>query len=295
MNEEIHELIIDLLTRKATVGLNAEDQKRLDRFNSEAGISEDGSFELAAAAIGLVEFVSNEPLPAHLHARILASADDYFAALPQAEAPAAQERTDVAPESEEYQKVFTFAPRKSWNWLGWAVAAAACVVLAINIWSTRMNAPELGGVTKTPPATPEKLTPEQELESLLASQPNMIKASWGAGNMKDLKEIGGDVVWSDEKQQGFMRLRGLPVNDKNKEQYQLWIFDKTQDPKKPIDGGVFDIPANGEVVIPINAKLKALGPSMFAITVEKPGGVVVSDRQKIAALAKVETPSRTNT
>jgi hypothetical protein len=30
---------------------------------------------------------------------------------------------------------------------------------------------------------------------------------------------------------------------------------------------------------------------MFAITMEKPGGVVVSKREKIAAIAKVETAS----
>jgi len=81
------------------------------------------------------------------------------------------------------------------------------------------------------------------------------------------------------------------VNDTTKETYQLWIFDKTQDPATPIDGGTFDIKSGGEVVIPVNAKLKAKGPQMFAITIEKPGGVVVSKRGKIAALAKVETPA----
>jgi hypothetical protein len=45
--------------------------------------------------------------------------------------------------------------------------------------------------------------------------------------------------------------------------------------------------ADGEVIIPINAKLKARKPAMFAVTVEKPGGVVVSDRKNIVALAKV--------
>ena len=88
-----------------------------------------------------------------------------------------------------------------------------------------------------------------------------------------------------------MRFRGLPANDGKAETYQLWIFDKTQDKATPIDGGTFDVPADGEVVIPINAKLKAAGPEMFAITIEKPGGVVVSKREKIAALAKVETPT----
>ena len=88
-----------------------------------------------------------------------------------------------------------------------------------------------------------------------------------------------------------MRFRGLPKNDGSKETYQLWIFDKTQKKETPIDGGTFDVTTDGEVIIPINAKLKAQGPALFAITIEKPGGVVVSDRKKLAALAKVETQS----
>jgi anti-sigma-K factor RskA len=88
-----------------------------------------------------------------------------------------------------------------------------------------------------------------------------------------------------------MRFRGLPVNDVQKETYQLWIFDKTQDKETPIDGGTFDVSSDGEVIIPINAKLKAQEPAMFAITIEKPGGVVVSKRGKVAALAMVEASS----
>ena len=46
----------------------------------------------------------------------------------------------------------------------------------------------------------------------------------------------------------------------------------------PIDGGVFDVPAGvGEHVVRIEAKLQVLRPQAFAITLEKPGGVVVSD------------------
>ena len=110
------------------------------------------------------------------------------------------------------------------------------------------------------------------------------------GNVKDIK-VTGDIVWSDSKQQGYMRFRGLPANDATKTCYQLWIFDQTQDKATPIDGGIFDVASNGEVIVPINAKLTAVKPEMFALTVERHGGVVVSKREKIAALAKVETHS----
>jgi anti-sigma-K factor RskA len=104
--------------------------------------------------------------------------------------------------------------------------------------------------------------------------------------MKEYQHVGGDIVWSDSEQTGYMRFRNLPVNDKSKETYQLWIFDETQEEKTPIDGGTFDVDQNGEVVIPINARLKAKNPKAFAVTVEKPGGVVVSKRERIAAIGK---------
>ena len=41
----------------------------------------------------------------------------------------------------------------------------------------------------------------------------------------------------------------------------------------------FDVDrATGDIVVPIRAKLRVFEPSLFAITVEKPGGVVVSRR-----------------
>jgi anti-sigma-K factor RskA len=68
-------------------------------------------------------------------------------------------------------------------------------------------------------------------------------------------------------------------------QYQLWIFDGGRDQRYPVDGGVFDVPTNAtEVVIPIHAALPVLSAKAFAVTVEKPGGVVVSGRQHVVVL-----------
>ena len=117
-------------------------------------------------------------------------------------------------------------------------------------------------------------------------------AQWGKGNVPGIADVSGDVVWSDEKQAGYVRVKGLPKNDVSKETYQLWIFDETQDPKTPIDGGTFNIDSDGETIIEIDARLKAKNPSLFAVTIEKPGGVVVSGRGRIAALA---TPPKRET
>jgi anti-sigma-K factor RskA len=45
----------------------------------------------------------------------------------------------------------------------------------------------------------------------------------------------------------------------------------------PVDGGVFDVTSTGELIIPIHNRLPVSQPTAFAVTLEKPGGVVVSD------------------
>ena len=124
-------------------------------------------------------------------------------------------------------------------------------------------------------------------DNLIASASDIIRSKWES--TKPDPTIGtelGDVVWSTASQQGYMTIRGLPVNDATKEQYQLWIIDPTRD-DKPVDGGVFDITSTAESIVPIHAKLRVDKPTVFAITVEKPGGVVVSDQQRLPLLAKI--------
>lgn len=100
--------------------------------------------------------------------------------------------------------------------------------------------------------------------------------------------VTGGVAWDDELNEGFMQIAGLAANDPSVEQYQLWIF-RTDDPgtePHPVDGGVFDVTSSGEVIVPIDAKLNVGHAGIFAVTVEKPGGVVVSDRSGLMILAK---------
>jgi len=277
MSEEQRELLFDLLSKKAVYGLDQSEQSQLEEMGPGAADAEFRSLEITAAAISMAGLTEDEPMPAHLFSKILANADKQFGKI------AAETDSPWPPTYKSDEK-----PSRSWfGWLGWVAAVAACAALAVNIYITKTQ-PPVEIVLAPPVETPRILTPVEMRDAMLASTTGIIKANWAAGNVKELKEISGDVVWSDEKQAGFMRFSGLPVNDATSETYQLWIFDKTQDKATPIDGGVFDVSTNGEVVIPIKAKLKAREPGMFAITVEKPGGVVVSKRERIAALATVE-------
>ena len=121
----------------------------------------------------------------------------------------------------------------------------------------------------------------------MASAPDLAKATVQSAAVPGVQPT-GDVVWSDETQEGYVRISGLPKNDPSKQQYQLWIVAENQNPKTPVDGGTFDITTDGEVIIPIDAKVKVQHPQVFAITVEKPGGVVVSTQPHVV-LAKRET------
>lgn len=282
MTVEEKEMLLDLLVKKVTTGFDGSDAAEYDRLSTAAGLDDAESFELAAAAIAAAGLGDIEPMPATLRSSLESRADEWFSSA------AAEGIAFSAPDDhEEMQQVFTLEPPKmSWtSWLGWVFAAAACVVLAVNIYQTRQQDLTAGvPPTRETPATPDPARAHDEL----ASQPGVIVAEWSAGSKDpELASVAGDVVWSDEKQTGYMKFRNLPANDKSKTTYQLWIFEENQGDKTPIDGGVFDVDANGEVVIPIEAKLKTRKPFLFAVTVEKPGGVVVSKREKIAALAKV--------
>jgi anti-sigma-K factor RskA len=111
--------------------------------------------------------------------------------------------------------------------------------------------------------------------------------SWTATDDPTATAAAGDIVWDEATQQGYMRFTALSVNDPDEFQYQLWIFDAERDERYPIDGGVFDVPAGGgEIIVPISAKLPVSQAVLFAVTVEAPGGVVVSSRERIALLAE---------
>lgn len=288
MSEQDREKMLELLSGKAFSDLSETELAELAELEKlYPELEQDESFEIAASAVSLTNLdVSAEPMPAHLQAKILADADKYFAAR---ETSAPVQKTEA---EEEYQKTFAFEPKRSassWRqWLGWLVAAAACIALAVNVWLTRFQPrPDIAGnPTPTPAATPQKLTPAQERGQLLNAVDTVRTV---LTNPKNPNEVLGDIAWSDAAQKGFIRLRGVPANDAAKEQYQLWIFASNQDQKTPVDGGVFDVGSDGEVIIPIDAKIKVEKPKLFAVTAEKPGGVVVSKQEKVLAIAKLET------
>ena len=97
----------------------------------------------------------------------------------------------------------------------------------------------------------------------------------------------GVVLWDADAQAGEMRFAGLAANDPSESQYQLWIFDAARDERYPVDGGVFDVRAGGTTVVPIRPSVPVSEATLFAVTIERPGGVVVSDRSRLPLTAAV--------
>jgi len=261
----------ELLADRALQGLSELEARELEAL----GGAGDESFDYAAGAAALAELGELEAMPAGLAEKVRAQAR---ASTTGRDAPLRSARTDDRVRAEGRG---VHAPR--WDrgrTLGWLAAAAAAVV-AVFGW---MRPPTIVKDIQVVEVAPRVPTAAEARQALLAQATDVKTIAWSATPDPAAKGADGDVVWSPSKQQGYMRIRGLAANDPRAQQYQLWIFDGTRDQRYPVDGGVFDV-KDGEVVVPIKAPIEVREPKLFAITVEKPGGVVVSGRERIVLTA----------
>jgi hypothetical protein len=263
------EAMVDLLIKQITEGLSPDEQRALDVLDSAVASTSLRELERAAAAITLAGSTVAEPVPAALAQRVAQQAQEHFAAV------SAIPRIPRARRGGAY---------------GW-LAAAACLLLAIFGWLRGPSPPAAPvAVVETPALLPPTETPVvpptvAEQRAALLANTDSLKVTLGATKDPAAAGVTGDVVWDPVAQRGFLHFAGLAANDPAVHQYQIWIFDAGRDKRYPVDGGVFDVPANSsEVVIPIRAALMVRKPAAFAVTVEKPGGTVVSGREHVVAL-----------
>jgi hypothetical protein len=289
----------ELLLKRATEGLEPHEAAEL----AALGADHDVSFDLAAAAIDIATLRTVEELPAGVADKILVAAGvsrqvpstiagmmparpgQSLTQMPSTLAGVTPARP-IVPPPQPVDEIAAARVKKSSRVVPAYVAAgvALAVAAAAIVWA-RTQEPKV--ITKevdrvVMPATP---TPSEARAALLANAKDVTTLAWTATEDSAAKGASGDVVWSASQQKGFMRFVGLAVNDPKQLQYQLWIFDKNRDQAFPVDGGVFDITPAGEVIVPISAKLPVGEPVLFAVTVEQPGGVVVSKRERIVVTA----------
>lgn len=282
------ERLHDLLADRALVGLSQAEEMELVGLLAQFPDTDIDALERAAAATLLASLDHLEPMPEDLAAKLHQQAGAPLpaaASRPMMQATVPMPGAPQRPMPERPSNVLPFPgqpsaqspaqparkPSRVFAIMGWA-AAAACLLLLLGTLIVKRPVPR-------PVASVER--------AQLLSKPGTTKLDWSATTDPAATRASGDVVWNAVEQRGFMRFKGLAKNDKNSFQYQLWIFDKDRDDKYPVDGGVFDVDSEtGDVVVPITARLKVNEPVLFAVTVEKPGGVVVSKRERIVVTAK---------
>ena len=147
MNTERQEQLLDLMIKRSVYGLTDEESALLSDIEAESDDAADSSIDVTISGISLIDSPRGEKLPADLQARIISDANRFF----DAKMPSAEPGTDG-----RYARAGSSvaATRNFWDWFGWAVAAAACFALIINIWLTRIQpGPEIGGVRPSPSPT----------------------------------------------------------------------------------------------------------------------------------------------
>ena len=173
------------------------------------------------------------------------------------------------------------AGRPARAWIPWAVAAAMAVLSVAFLWQSSslrsQLAAQAGRINELTTSaelahaesaelrlTVAKLRESNHLasfriallDSLLAAAPTAIAVS----------------VWDNERQDGVFIVRNLKPLPSDKD-YQLWIID----PKypSPVDAGVFQVNAKGDVREDFRAKLPIQTANQFAVTIERKGGAEV--------------------
>lgn len=279
---------LDLLIQHVTEGLDPERERELRKtmLAEPDSAREVEELERAAAEIDVLWTSTAEPLPTHLAASALQSFREF--------APSAGSIRGTEPLKSEPSKRAASkhagsgpamfgqgfsnpAPSRYLAWSGWAAAVVACALLGVVMSRGGGQVRDRGTVAQSK-SNRQKMTE-------LASVDGTITVPWNEHH-EDFRDVEGEVVWNSDRQEGYMLLRGLKSNEPSKEQYQLWIVDPERDSRHPVDGGVFDCPDTGEHVIAIHAKLDVATPTVFAITVEKPGGAVVSEDTALRVIGK---------
>lgn len=268
------EELFDLLSDRALFGLDDAETNRLEELlRTNTWVRGDCMDDaVAQTALAFQDAATDvEPMPSDVADRIT---QGVHAEMASESAPTRDIAGRISAETDSKHGGTT-------SWLGW-VAAAAAIAVAVMAWQ---------------PFTPT-VRNNTQLVSWVDQHPDAVRWDWSPG-LGDgaVDDVSGYVTFSPESQEGYMLIKGLEPNDPRIQQYQLWIWDQEREPDPenptpladnvhPVDGGVFDVNDQGEVVIPIKLPLRVDQPYLFAVTVERPGGVVKSEKGSVPIIAK---------
>jgi anti-sigma-K factor RskA len=263
--QDRHDRFEELEAGRVLGDLTAEETQEWQELSETHGFGSAFSLELTAAAIETEYMLpSSEAMPASLAVSLRKGIPRFVVQEPN-------------PLSTLLQPVWKRLYNSSKA--AWGLAALLALFLAINFISQDKYSLQDKPIANAP------VSPREARDLLFRKTDDLMESDFGG--TENYIGMSGKVVWSDSLQEGYMTLTNLPANDPSKNQYQLWIVDPARD-EKPVNGGVFNI-QTGEntAIVPVRNPLLVTKPQAFVITLEQPGGVVVSKQEVVVALAKV--------
>ncbi|MEO0481194.1 MAG: anti-sigma factor [Planctomycetota bacterium] len=273
--ERLEELMLD----HALWGLDHEESQEFEQLvdespNPKAIRAEREAIELSSAAASLAMTSSFDTMPQGVRELVENQAFAFLAGKTDDPIATASSKPLPGPGSNGVARNGSASPstavdsREQPGWIPWITALAAAAIILLAIEGFRAD-----------PA-PEPTVSAEVAYGVIEAKNTSIAMDW-----ETLTPVEGRVVFDPEEQTGVMKLKGLTPNDPATSQYQLWIFDGERTHRHPVDGGVFDVDDDGEVFVRFKSRIDVRDAVAFAVTVEEPGGVVVSKRDPIAAVA----------
>lgn len=250
------ERALELLADRTTGDLASADRLELDRLLlEEPSLAADESIDRAAASLA-AGFASRhaEAMPDEVRDRVLFRLRSMAALTPPQERATPRESRPGR------------TPPRWMPFAGWLAAAAAVTIAVIAWW---------------PAPKPAPIDPRAEFLRLAS---DIRRADWSPWDNPEIPGVAGRVEWSESLQRGYMVFSGLRANNPAVEQYQLWIIDE-RGMEQRISGAIFDSSGTGEIMVPITPGIPVRSAAAFAITIERPGGVWVSDMKRRVVIA----------
>ncbi|MFM8985779.1 MAG: anti-sigma factor domain-containing protein [Planctomycetia bacterium] len=254
------ERLLELLADRAVFGLDAAEEAELASLLANHSAVDVDGLDRLAATVAVAPGRTAEPLPTGLKPRLEADVQRYRS-----------------------------GPVGVRSGRSLRVAAAALLATAVGLLvlvGRREPEPQRQPVPAAP-APVVAVTPTVQRDELLATVSDAVRLDCAAADGEvEQGAASGDVIWSPSRQRGFLRIGGLSANDPAESRYQVWIIDG--DRGTPVPGGLFDVTAAGDVVVPILPRGFVQGPTMFAITREPATGSrdAMFDRERVVVRAE---------
>jgi hypothetical protein len=115
----------------------------------------------------------------------------------------------------------------------------------------------------------QEQTPLLQQRDILLQESDILQSNWLKTLNPLAKKIQGDLIWSSQRQKGFMRFVNLPKLSVQ-QVYHLWIYDLESSVKEPISATRFqaDPHIKKEYLVEIFPEKQVKKPYKFVLTLE---------------------------